>query len=389
MFSFFRKKQQPAAQADAWQQLPADVQALLAAPVSASFGLSWLDLLADPALAPNPGHSAEQAGSAQAGFVALQFAANCLQLTLPVALDGPVQQLSAALAAHGITLQTRYHATAAVSLHNEKSASQVRQIVLVASGKGGVGKSTTAVNLAVALGQNGTRVGLLDADIYGPSVPLMLGEQHSKVSSADQQFLTPIHKHGIYLQSIGFLVDPEQATVWRGPMASQALWQLINETVWPDLDYLVIDLPPGTGDIQLTLSQKLKVAGAVIVTTPQDVALADAKKAITMFGQVNIPVLGLVENMSYYQCPQCGHADDVFGTGGGSMLAMRYQLPVLGQLPLDSAIRAGGDNGVPIAMTDNQVAEIYKQMAEQLQFGLYWQTRLAANPTVDILMTDD
>ncbi len=384
MFSFFRKKSTQVPQADALQQLPAGAQALLAAPVSASFALSWLDLLADPAMATSEG-----ATPAQDGAPAFKLASGGLHMTLPVALNGPVQQLQAALAESGVSLHTSYRPTAAVSLHNEKSASQVRQIVLVASGKGGVGKSTTAVNLAVAFGQNGARVGLLDADIYGPSVPLMLGEQHSKVSSADQTFLTPIHKYGIYLQSIGFLVDPEQATVWRGPMASQALWQLINETVWPDLDYLVIDLPPGTGDIQLTLSQKLKVAGAVIVTTPQDVALADAKKAITMFGQVNIPVLGLVENMSYYQCPQCGHADDVFGTGGGSALAMRYQLPVLGQLPLDSAIRAGGDSGVPISMTDNQVAEIYKQMAEQLQFGLYWQTRLAANPAVEILMTDD
>lgn len=372
MFSFFRKKTSTADApkcADPASAWPAPVQALLSGPVSAQFALSWLDLV---------------------GADGIQRNGNCLQLQLPLALNEAVAALrQALLAAVGWQLAVHVRPTAPVRFSNERSGAQVRQIVLVASGKGGVGKSTTAVNLAVALGQNGARVGLLDADIYGPSVPLMLGEQLSKASSADQQFMQPIHKHGIYLQSIGFLVDPEQATVWRGPMASQALWQLMNETVWPDLDYLVVDLPPGTGDIQLTLSQKLQVAGAVIVTTPQDVALADAKKAVTMFGQVHIPVLGLVENMSYYLCPQCGHADDVFGSGGGSALAARYGLPVLGQLPLDSSIRSGGDVGVPVVATDNQVAEIYKKMAEQLQFGLYWQAHLGAAAAVEILMTDD
>lgn len=267
---------------------------------------------------------------------------------------------------------------------------KVRQVILVASGKGGVGKSTTAVNLAVALSQQGAKVGLLDADIYGPSIPLMLGEAQSRATSPDEKHLNPLHKHGIVLQSIGFLVDPENATVWRGPMASQALMQLLNETIWPELDYLVVDMPPGTGDIQLTMSQKLPVAGAVIVTTPQDVALADAKKAIQMFRQVNIPLLGLVENMSFYQCPSCGHQDDIFGTNGGLELAARYQVSVLGQLPLQAQIREAGDDGIPIALAkDNQTAEIYRKIAQQLIFTLYWQTRLSPQQAVEILMTDD
>jgi ATP-binding protein involved in chromosome partitioning len=266
----------------------------------------------------------------------------------------------------------------------------IRQVILVASGKGGVGKSTTAVNLAVALAQQGAKVGLLDADIYGPSIPLMLGEALSRATSPDEKHLDPLYKHGVVLQSIGFLVDPENATVWRGPMASQALMQLVNETLWPELDYLVVDMPPGTGDIQLTMSQKLPVAGAVIVTTPQDVALADAKKAIQMFRQVNIPLLGLVENMSFYQCPSCGHQDDIFGTNGGLALAERYQVSVLGQLPLQAQIREAGDNGAPIALAkDNQTAEIYRKIAQQLIFTLYWQSRLSPQQAVEIIMTDD
>ncbi len=267
---------------------------------------------------------------------------------------------------------------------------KVRQLVLVASGKGGVGKSTTAVNLAVALTQQGAKVGLLDADIYGPSVPLMLGEQTAKATSPDEKHLNPLHKYGIFMQSIGFLVDPDNATVWRGPMAAQALMQLVNETLWPELDYLIVDMPPGTGDIQLTLSQKLNVSAAVIVTTPQDVALADAKKAVQMFRQVNIPLAGLIENISFYQCPHCGEADDIFGTEGGRLLAERYQLPVLGQLPLHSDIRRHGDEGRPIALEDNnQTAEIYRKIARELILTLYWQTEARGKSQVEIIMTDD
>jgi ATP-binding protein involved in chromosome partitioning len=316
----------------------------------------------------------------------VKLSGNQLQLKLPF----PALWLQSWLAEQLKTAALDYEV--AVSWQNELpyAFGKVRQVILVASGKGGVGKSTTAVNLAVALAQQGARVGLLDADIYGPSVPLMLGEPQSRATSPDEKHLNPLQKFGISLQSIGFLIDPESATVWRGPMASQALMQLVNETLWPELDYLVVDMPPGTGDIQLTMSQKLSVAGAVIVTTPQDVALADAKKAVQMFRQVNIPLLGLVENMSFYQCPQCGHQDDIFGTAGGVALAERYQVTVLGQLPLQAEIREAGDAGTPIALAqNNQTAEIYRKMAQQLIFTLYWQSRLSPQQAVEILMTDD
>ncbi|MBN8447220.1 MAG: iron-sulfur cluster carrier protein ApbC [Gammaproteobacteria bacterium] len=266
----------------------------------------------------------------------------------------------------------------------------ISKIIAIASAKGGVGKSTIAFNLAQSLAKRGKKVGLLDADIYGPSIPTMFGALSEKAQSPDNKHMQPLHKFGIYMQSIGFLVDPEQATVWRGPMASQALLQLLNETIWPELDYLIVDLPPGTGDIQLTLSQKLPVAGAVIVTTPQDVALADAKKAIAMFRQVNIPILGLVENMSFYLCKACGHQDDIFGTKGGVTLAERYQVSVLGQLPLETQIRECADNGRPIVLNDdNQTAEIYRKIARQLIFTLYWQSQMAERQQPEILLTDD
>lgn len=311
---------------------------------------------------------------------------NTLSLTLPF----PALWLGGWLSAQCQTLGLSYKIQVNWQPVQPFAFAKVRQVILVASGKGGVGKSTTAVNLSVALAQQGAKVGLLDADIYGPSIPLMLGEAQSRATSPDEKHLDPLQKHGIVLQSIGFLVDPDNATVWRGPMASQALMQLLNETIWPELDYLVVDMPPGTGDIQLTMSQKLPVAGAVIVTTPQDVALADAKKAIQMFRQVNIPLLGLVENMSFYQCPSCGHQDDIFGTNGGLELAARYQVSVLGQLPLQAQIREAGDAGTPIALAkDNQTAEIYRKIAQQLIFTLYWQTRLSPQQAVEILMTDD
>lgn len=263
-----------------------------------------------------------------------------------------------------------------------------KQVVLVASGKGGVGKSTTAVNLALALAQEGAKVGLLDADIYGPSIPTMLGLQGEKAQTADNKHLLPQKAAGIVVQSIGFLVDPEAATVWRGPMASQALLQLLNETDWGELDYLIVDMPPGTGDIQLTLSQKIPLTGALIVTTPQDVALADAQKAVAMFNSVRVPVLGLVENMSYYQCPHCGEVDDIFGSLGGLSLAERYQLPVLGQLPLERQIREAGDAGSPQVLHDSAVTESYKQIARQLIFTLYWRSQQQPSAP-DIIFTDD
>ncbi|WP_372625121.1 iron-sulfur cluster carrier protein ApbC [Arsukibacterium sp.] len=261
----------------------------------------------------------------------------------------------------------------------------IQHVVLVASGKGGVGKSTTAVNLASTLATMGLRTGLLDADIYGPSIPLMLGLAGARADSPDNKLLNPKHAFGINLQSIGFLVDPDQASVWRGPMASQALLQLINETLWPQLDILIVDMPPGTGDIQLTLAQKLKVSGAVIVTTPQDVALTDAGKAIAMFKQVNIPVLGLIENMSYYLCPHCGETDDIFGTAGGLRLAERYHVPVLGQLPLERQIREHADQGEPAVLKLQPIAEIYRTISSKMLTNITGATA----QQVEIVITDD
>jgi ATP-binding protein involved in chromosome partitioning len=261
----------------------------------------------------------------------------------------------------------------------------IKTIVLVASGKGGVGKSTTAANLAMALASLGVRCGLLDADIYGPSVPTLFGLSGQKVTSPDNKLMQPLQAHGVCLQSIGFLVDPEQASVWRGPMASQALLQLLNETLWPELDVLLIDMPPGTGDIQLTISQKLPVSGAVVVTTPQDLALADARKAITMFQQVKIPILGLIENMSFYLCPSCGNTDDIFGTEGGLKLAERYQVPVLGQLPLQSALRQQADSGMSLTAGDATLLECYQQIST----ALLWQLTGAGSERVEIIITDD
>ncbi|MFT3812059.1 MAG: iron-sulfur cluster carrier protein ApbC [Acidovorax sp.] len=240
----------------------------------------------------------------------------------------------------------------------------VKNIIAIASGKGGVGKSTTAVNLALALAAEGANVGLLDADIYGPSQPMMTGAS-GKVESLDGKFMEPKRAVGLQVNSIGFLVSDEQAMIWRGPMASQALEQLITQTRWDDLDYLVIDMPPGTGDIQLTLSQKVPLTGAVIVTTPQDIALLDAKKGITMFQKVNVPILGIVENMAVHICTQCGHVEHIFGHDGGKKLAEGYGMDYLGALPLQLSIREQADSGRPsvAAEPDGEVARIYKTIA--------------------------
>ena len=221
----------------------------------------------------------------------------------------------------------------------------IRNIIAVASGKGGVGKSTVAVNLALALSRDGARVGVLDADIYGPSMPRMLGV--SGRPDTEDQTIVPKRAHGLAVMSIGFLVEEDTPMIWRGPMVTSALQQLLGETAWGDLDYLVIDLPPGTGDIQLTLAQKVPVAGAVIVTTPQDIALLDARKAVQMFRRVNVPVLGVIENMALHTCSACGHQEALFGSGGGQRIVDDYDIPLLGQLPLAMAIREGLDRGAP------------------------------------------
>ena len=244
---------------------------------------------------------------------------------------------------------------------------RIRNVIAVGSGKGGVGKSTTAVNLALALYAEGAKVGILDADVYGPSIPAMLGLS-GKPESPDNKSIEPMRAFGVEAMSIGFLVDADMPMIWRGPMATSALTQLFNDTRWGDLDYLLIDLPPGTGDIQLTLAQKIPVAGAVIVTTPQDIATLDAKKALKMFQKVEVAVLGIIENMALHVCSNCGHEEHLFGEGGGQRMAAQYGVPLLGSLPLDISIREQGDAGRPVMVSapDSAVAEAYQQAARAL-----------------------
>jgi ATP-binding protein involved in chromosome partitioning len=244
-----------------------------------------------------------------------------------------------------------------------KPLDSISNIIAVGSGKGGVGKSTTAVNLALALQSEGARVGLLDADIYGPSIPSMLGVKGQP--STDGEHIIPKEAHGLKVMSIGFLVDEDSAMIWRGPMVTSALQQLLGDTLWGPLDYLIIDLPPGTGDIQLTLAQRIPVAGAVIVTTPQDIALLDARRAIHMFRKVDVPVLGVVENMSTHICTACGHEEAIFGHGGGEQMAEDFELPLLGRLPLTMEIRSALDEGKPtmVQSPDSSVAQSYRNMA--------------------------
>lgn len=247
---------------------------------------------------------------------------------------------------------------------------RVKNVIAVSSGKGGVGKSTTAVNLALALAAQGARVGMLDADIYGPSQPMMLGiPAGTRPEVKDNAWFIPIQAHGIETMSIGFLLDGDSSpVVWRGPKATGALLQMLQQTLWSDLDFLIIDMPPGTGDIALTLAQKVPVAGSVIVTTPQDIALLDAKKGIEMFRKVEIPVLGVVENMSLHICSNCGHADPIFGSGGGERIARDYQTELLGQLPLDARIREQADNGCPtvVAEPEADLASRYRAIARKV-----------------------
>ncbi|HZE93044.1 MAG TPA: iron-sulfur cluster carrier protein ApbC [Rhizobacter sp.] len=267
---------------------------------------------------------------------------------------------------------------------------KVKNIVAVASGKGGVGKSTTAANLALALAAEGASVGILDADIYGPSQPMMMGLS-GRPDSADGKTMEPMENHGVQVMSIGFLVEADNAMIWRGPMATQALDQLLRQTNWRDLDYLIVDMPPGTGDVQLTLSQRVPLTGAVIVTTPQDIALIDARRGIKMFEKVGVPILGIVENMAMHVCSQCGHVEHVFGAEGGQKMAAEYGMDFLGSLPLSMGIRVQADSGAPTVVSDpeGEIAAIYKGMARQLAVKIAQRSKDFSSkfPTISISKT--
>jgi ATP-binding protein involved in chromosome partitioning len=264
---------------------------------------------------------------------------------------------------------------------------KVKNIVAVASGKGGVGKSTTAVNLALALAAEGAQVGILDADIYGPSQPMMMGLE-GRPESEDGKTIEPMQNYGVQVMSIGFLVEPDQAMIWRGPMVTQALDQLLRQTNWGDLDYLIVDMPPGTGDIALTLTQRVPLTGVVIVTTPQDIALLDAKKGLTMFEKVSVPILGIVENMSVYVCPNCGHTEHIFGADGGRRMSEQYKVDYLGALPLNLSIREQADSGHPtvVAEPDGEIAQIYKTVARRIAVAIAGKARdfSAKFPTITV-----
>lgn len=310
------------------------------------------------------------------------------RISIVIACGYPISDIAAQLTAqlaewlHPITkgYDLQLHLTNKIEPHaghqQVPGLPQIKNIIAVGSGKGGVGKSTVAINLALALAHAGAQVGLLDADIYGPSQPTMLGQQDAKPVVKDKT-LQPIHSHGLQTMSIGYLIDSHAPMVWRGPMLGKALEQLIHDTQWQALDYLVIDLPPGTGDVQLTLCQKIPVSGAVVVTTPQDLALLDVQRACEMFRKLNVPVLGVMENMSYYQCPQCKHQTNIFGHGGGEKLAQAYEVPLLGCVPLDIHVREMTDSGQPPLVQDpeSEVSRIFRQAARRLAATLALQRK--------------
>jgi ATP-binding protein involved in chromosome partitioning len=300
--------------------------------------------------------------------------------SLRASIAGVLQQQGIVLGSLELTHRIVPHAVQP----NVSPLPQIRNIIAVGSGKGGVGKSTTAVNLALALAAEGARVGVLDADVYGPSIPTMLGLS-GRPDSPDGKMIVPMRAHGIEAMSIGLMVEQDTPMIWRGPMATSALTQLLTQTLWGGedqlgLDYLIVDLPPGTGDIQLTLAQKIPVAGAVIVTTPQDVATLDARKALKMFEKVQVPVLGLVENMAVHVCSNCGHAEHVFGHGGAERMSSLYGVPLLGSLPLEIGIREQGDAGVPIVASapGSAVAMGYRETAVRMAVQLAMRPRAAA-----------
>ncbi|WP_260259013.1 iron-sulfur cluster carrier protein ApbC [Vibrio intestinalis] len=302
--------------------------------------------------------------------ICLPFASN--QLLSELDLWIKAQQESGEVAAFNYQLS---QAPKPLETTVDASIKGVKNIIAVTSAKGGVGKSTTSVNLALAIANSGAKVGLLDADIYGPSVPMMIGQVNAKPQVRDNKWMQPIEAHGIFTHSIGYLVAKDEAAIWRGPMASKALAQLLNETEWPELDYLIIDMPPGTGDIQLTLAQQIPVTAAVIVTTPQDLALADARKGAAMFDKVDVPVVGLVENMSYHICSHCGEKEHIFGQGGALQMSSEYGLDLLAQVPLHISVREDIDNGKPTvaARPDSEHTERYIELADRVCAKMYWQ----------------
>ncbi|WP_430481423.1 iron-sulfur cluster carrier protein ApbC [Aeromonas caviae] len=321
-----------------------------------------------------------------------------ITLVLPFAGQSLFDEIKAAFDARlrSATGATRIDWTGEIDVASMPRAQQlaavqgIRNILVVASGKGGVGKSTTAVNLALALQKEGARVAILDADIYGPSIPTMTGTLKERPVSFDGKLMEPVMACGLKSNSIGYLVAEQDATIWRGPMASKALGQILHETRWGEVDYLVVDMPPGTGDIQLTLAQQVPTTAAVIVTTPQDVALADARKGIAMFNKVQVPVLGIVENMSYHVCSACGHHEALFGTGGGKKMAEQYQVALLGQLPLHIDIRQHMDDGCPTVFgaPDGELAQAYLKLARRVGAELYFSGKPIATPLYTVALDE-
>jgi ATP-binding protein involved in chromosome partitioning len=324
--------------------------------------------------------------------VAVRDGQAAVEIELGFPCEGHRADLERAVAAHlraALGIGSTVRVTWVVRSHAVQAKLQplpnIKNVIAVASGKGGVGKSTVAVNLALALKAEGAQVGILDADIYGPSQPRMLGSSE-KPTSPDGKSMHPIEALGLQAMSIGFLIDEEQPMIWRGPMATQALMQLLHETHWRELDYLVVDLPPGTGDIQLTLSQRIPVSGALVVTTPQDIALIDAKKGLQMFRKVEVPILGLIENMSFYCCPNCGHRAEIFGAGGGERMSAQFGVDLLGRVPLDPRIREQADGGRPTvaAEPDSELSRIYRDIARRAAARLAHGDAEAAFPEIQV-----
>jgi ATP-binding protein involved in chromosome partitioning len=315
-----------------------------------------------------------------------------LGVPLGASADEIRAQIEAALGDLGLTPSV--NVTQKIVAHSVQGQLQplpgIRNVVAIASGKGGVGKSTVAVNIALALSAEGARVGILDADVYGPSQPHMLAMVGKQPESPDGKTMDPIMSKGLQAMSIGFLVDPDKPMVWRGPMVTSALNQMLKQTNWDDLDYLIVDMPPGTGDIQLTLAQQIPVAGAVIVTTPQDISLIDARKGLEMFRKVAVPVLGVIENMSTHVCENCGHVESIFGTGGGASLSSDFQVPLLGQLPLNARIREQTDFGNPtvVAEPDGPLAAPYREVARKMALELASRGRDYSSKFPNIVVED-